>query len=85
MNEILNKIDINDFFTKYNITDTESVYKNIKRIQKMEAKLRQIEYKKEDFNEKYALRDVLDGRYKKAYKKYNIIPYKNFDYSIWNK
>ena len=85
MNEILNKIDINDFFTKYNITDTESVYKNIKRIQKMEAKLRQIEYKKEDFNEKYALCDVLDGRYKKAYKKYNIIPYKNFDYSIWNK
>ena len=43
------------------------------------------EFKKEDFNEKYALRDVLDGRYKKAYKKYNIIPYKNFDYSIWNK
>ena len=85
MNEILNKIDINDFFIKYNITDTESVYKNIKRIQKMEAKLRQIEYKKENLNEQYALHDVLDGRYKEAYKKYNVTPYKNFDYSIWNK
>ncbi len=85
MQEILEKIDINDFFAKYDIEDTENVLKNIEIIKERAEKLRQIEYNKEDFNEKYALRDVLSGRYKEAYKKYNVTPYKNFDYSIWNK
>ena len=41
-------------------------------------------FTKDKFFEQYALRDILNGRHKEYYLKYNIIPYEGFDYSIWD-
>ena len=87
MEKILEQIDINDYFKTFDFTkrQKEIFWKNVDKIRKIYDEIKDKEYTREQFFEKNALKEIESGRYKQAYLKYNILPYKDFDYSMWEK
>lgn len=67
------------------IDKQEEIYQLIDSFKQLYDKMINTTFDKSQFFEKYALRDIESGRYKDLYQKYDILPYKNFDYSLWGK
>jgi len=84
MEDILKTIDINDYFETFafNEKEKEKFWKNVEKIRKIYEMLINKEYEQKHFD-KHALDDIISGKYKEVYLKYDILPYKNFDKSIW--
>ena len=88
-NEMIKLLKINDFIKNYQnfLNLPEKMYfnllKDIDKLMDYYKEISSLKFTKENFNEQYALKDILNGRYKEYYLKYNILPYENFDYSIW--
>lgn len=45
--------------------------------------IKSVVFKKEQIDEQYLLNDILCGKYKEYYLKYNIVPFEGFDYDEW--
>lgn len=75
---------INQYFKVMEISMTAQrrFWKMLEALKLCYENLVNTKYEKEAFGE-YVMKDILSGRYKNYYLKYNIEPYEGFDYSIW--
>ena len=85
MEEILQSINLNDYFKKFDFdeSDKDDFLKQIEYARKLYKEMRSLKVSKNDINEEYLLKDIQNGRYQKAYTKYNVIPYEGFDINNW--
>lgn len=61
----------------------EKIINDILEIQEKYEKMQKVVIPKDKISEAYLLVDILNGRYKEHYLKYNVLPFEGFDYDSW--
>lgn len=56
----------------------------IEELDEVYDKMRSCVFFREQFNETYALKDIYEGRYKKYYLEYDILPFAGFEHTLWD-
>lgn len=89
-NKLKNYLDRGDQFLKnyFNFmqmpkTMAEELIDDLIELKEMYEDMCNLKVKKEQIGENYLLNDILNGRYKKYYLEYNVLPFEGFDYDTW--
>lgn len=77
---------LKDYFTALNFTQKEidEVMTTLNKLEENYKKFKELVITEEQLDRRYILSDIIDGRFKKFYKKYDVLPYEGFDYTLWD-